>query len=132
MRALRDAIVDCELIDLPLKGHRFTWERGRGTEQFVEERLERCLVNMAWMELFPDATLTCLLAPVSDHNPIELCTELRVHNMKGWKFRFENSWLQENEFSTIVKRSWEQAVDVEFMQKLQICSNDMDKWGRDY
>ncbi|KAK6141980.1 hypothetical protein DH2020_020745 [Rehmannia glutinosa] len=38
MRGFRNALMNCELNDLPLEGYGYTWERGRGTDAFVEER----------------------------------------------------------------------------------------------
>lgn len=41
----RDTLTDCGLTDLEMEGHPYTWERSRGTERWVEERLDRVCVN---------------------------------------------------------------------------------------
>ncbi|XP_073051725.1 uncharacterized protein [Primulina eburnea] len=37
LSGFREAIEDSNLTDIPLLGHQFTWERSRGSENFVEE-----------------------------------------------------------------------------------------------
>ena len=46
-RGFRDAVLDCGLIDIPLAGYPFTWERGKRTPNWVEEKLDRCLASDA-------------------------------------------------------------------------------------
>ncbi|XP_031104441.1 uncharacterized protein LOC116007924 [Ipomoea triloba] len=41
-----DALHDCNLLDLGMQGNRFTWERGRGTDNWVEERLDRAVATL--------------------------------------------------------------------------------------
>ncbi|KAK1403266.1 hypothetical protein POM88_002871 [Heracleum sosnowskyi] len=40
-----ECLHDTELIDLDITGHRFTWERGRNTEHWIEIRLDRVFAN---------------------------------------------------------------------------------------
>lgn len=47
------AIEDCQLLDLGFKGNMFTWERSRGSQRWVQERLDRGLANKQWTEMFP-------------------------------------------------------------------------------
>ncbi|KAL8514015.1 hypothetical protein ACS0TY_013218 [Phlomoides rotata] len=44
--------------------------RGRNSKTAVEKRLDRVMGNSLWHTRFSQATLTNLVAPVSDHNPI--------------------------------------------------------------
>lgn len=45
MQGFTEAINDCRLIDLGSKCNKFTWEKSRGTERWVQERLDRGLCN---------------------------------------------------------------------------------------
>lgn len=63
-RGFREAIDSCGFSDVQLCGHRFTWSRGRGTSDFVEERLDRAFGSHQWQQLFPLARLLNLVAPV--------------------------------------------------------------------
>ncbi|MCI58947.1 endonuclease/exonuclease/phosphatase family protein, partial [Trifolium medium] len=41
----RNAISDCDLIDIHLEGYPFTWIKSRGTSHVIEERLDRAFAN---------------------------------------------------------------------------------------
>lgn len=36
----------CGLIDVDLIGHQFTWEKSRGTPNWIEVRLDRAMTNL--------------------------------------------------------------------------------------
>ena len=74
-RGFREAVIDCGLMDIPLEGYPFTWERGKGMPTWVEEKLDCCLASGAWLNLFPQVKLLNLIAHVSDHSPILLQTD---------------------------------------------------------
>lgn len=57
---------------MELQGHQYTWERGTGTFDWIEVRLDRALVNSEFMYLFKDATLSNLEVSTSDHCPLLL------------------------------------------------------------
>ncbi|GAU38527.1 hypothetical protein TSUD_148090 [Trifolium subterraneum] len=49
----RQAVSDCDLIDIPIEGHPFTWIKSRGTPHVIEERLDRAMASTSWLQLFP-------------------------------------------------------------------------------
>lgn len=57
---------------MDLIGYPFTWERGSGTADHVEVRLDRALVSIDFMHKFPEAKLINLEISTSDHCPILL------------------------------------------------------------
>lgn len=96
LNGFRDVVHDCELYDLPLEGYQYTWSRGKGTIHAIEERIDRALVSIEWMDIFPKATLTTLLTRISDHSPLLLNLDGSTPSKKHSTFRFENSWLLED------------------------------------
>lgn len=84
IRGFREAVTDCGLEDIPLKGHQFTWERHRGRQNSVEEQLDRAMVSFVWKTSFRNALLTNLIASHSDHSPIVLDTEPREIKRLSW------------------------------------------------
>ena len=60
------------MIYISIYGYPFTWERGRGTERWVEERLDRAVASTNWVNKFSTSRLNNLMATCSDHSPIEL------------------------------------------------------------
>ncbi|GAU33334.1 hypothetical protein TSUD_165990 [Trifolium subterraneum] len=49
----RQAVSDCDLTDIPIEGHPFTWIKSRGTPHVIEERLDRAMASTSWLQLFP-------------------------------------------------------------------------------
>ncbi|KAH9727416.1 reverse transcriptase domain-containing protein [Citrus sinensis] len=129
LNGFREAMVDSGLVDLGMEGYQFTWEQGRGTSEWVEERLDRVLANRAWCSLFPTAKVWSLEASCSNHLPIFLdpkpSTPIPRHN----RFRFENLWMREQECEQIISRSWSSTDGLPIQQKLNVCGVDLLKWG---
>ncbi|XP_026420206.1 uncharacterized protein LOC113316202 [Papaver somniferum] len=67
-------IVDLDLIDLGSTGCPFTWSNKRSGPALTEHRLDRGLATESWLLLYPNSTITNLLAIGSDHQPILLNT----------------------------------------------------------
>ncbi|KAA3482036.1 RNA-directed DNA polymerase (Reverse transcriptase) [Gossypium australe] len=92
----------CNLQDLGYIGPSFTWQRG-GTLV----RLDRALVNDAWMATFPQSIVHDLTRIKSDHRPLLLITKPDIINFEGRPFRFLAGWTLHNNFSNLVKGKWE-------------------------
>ncbi|MEQ5167103.1 hypothetical protein ABN262_23530, partial [Citrobacter youngae] len=43
--AFNVAFNDCYLLDIGMEARKFTWERGKGTQSWVEERIDRVVAN---------------------------------------------------------------------------------------
>ena len=63
-RGFRNVLSDCYLADLGLEGYPFTWARGKGKANGVEERLDRAMVTPSWLSMVPEARLRNLVAIV--------------------------------------------------------------------
>lgn len=120
---------DAGLVDLGMKGYQFTWERSRGTDAWVEERLDRVFATTAWCSLFPMAKVWSLEATCSDHLPIllDLNPLNSIHCNK--QFQFENFWIREADCDDIIHKSWEASVGLPIQRKLTVCGEDLLKWG---
>ena len=71
-------------------GYPYTWEKLRGSQNFVEEKLDRTLASTSWHNLFANAYVQNEKASSSDH----LAIYLQLGNPKALyrpKFRFENA-----------------------------------------
>lgn len=67
-----EALVDTSLNDMNLVGNQYTWERGRGTKEWTEVRLDRTLKTSSWLDLLPLAKLYHLEGSTSYHSPLLL------------------------------------------------------------
>lgn len=123
------AIEDTNLVEVLLTGGKFTWEKGKGTSNWVRERLDRAFANDDWWHLFPLCKLTVHHTICSDHEPIvlDLCN-VQV-TKKQFRFKFENTWLREPEFHNEVKEHWESLPRSSLLPKLISISSFMAKWG---
>ncbi|KAH9670993.1 hypothetical protein KPL70_017175 [Citrus sinensis] len=74
----REALRDCDLLDVGYKGYPFTWSNGRFGPAFVEEKLARFVCISAWRDIFSDSTTTNIDTWTSDHCPVvmEITTAL--------------------------------------------------------
>ncbi|MCI24021.1 hypothetical protein A2U01_0045204, partial [Trifolium medium] len=126
----RNAVSDCDLTDIHLEGYPFTWVKSRGTPHIIEERLDRAMVNSDWLLLFPDAKLLNLIASHSDHSPILLQNSPMVRIGRTYSFRFENSWLQEDDIEEVVEDGWNVGGDVDITRRVTRCADKLEGWGR--
>lgn len=51
LRGFGETLEECGLFQLPLRGYQFTWERGRGTTAWMEERLDKVVANAGWRDM---------------------------------------------------------------------------------
>ncbi|KAK2665817.1 hypothetical protein Ddye_004391 [Dipteronia dyeriana] len=68
-------LADCGLKDLGFVGPPFTWSNRRDPPHEINERLDRCVTNVEWQNLFPRATISHLPYWKPDHKPLLLHLE---------------------------------------------------------
>ena len=95
IQVFQQSLIDCDLCDLDLHGHQFTWERSRGTSNWIESRLERCLINTSWLVIFSTTTLHNLDISSSNQRSSLLQPSPCSMMQRRHKFRFENAWLRD-------------------------------------
>lgn len=86
VHGFHEVVSNCNLFDMELIGHPFTWEMGRGTRGWLEIRLDQALTSLSWQNLFPNARLFNLDTSVSDHSPLFL--DLTFQTRFRFKHRF--------------------------------------------
>ncbi|XP_060182538.1 uncharacterized protein LOC132612249 [Lycium barbarum] len=68
--------------DLGYKGSIFTWWNGRGADDCIFKRLDRCLGNFELQHLFPGLEITHLIKFGSDHSPLLIECKQELKKMK--------------------------------------------------
>lgn len=126
----RNAVFDSGLEDLPMVGHQFTWARSLGTSNAVEERLDRGMANMTWMDRFPGAFVRNSTAPISDHSPVVVLMNPNTQQPTARRFRFENSWCKEPALPNIVRDYWTNLQGLDILDKLTATSESLTNWAR--
>jgi hypothetical protein len=126
----RSAVSDCDLTDIQLEGYPFTWIKSRGSPSVIEERLDRAMADSKWLMTYPNVKLLNLLTSHSDHSPILLQNSPVVRSGRTYSFRFENSWLKEDDVEEVVMDGWGRERGVDIMAKSSRCADKLQGWGR--
>lgn len=97
-----EAISSLGLIEIPLKGRRFTWSN----KQFspLLERLDWFFTSSSWTISYPNTLAYPLSMETSDHVPCAISVSTQIP--KGSIFRFENHWLEHPDFLYMVQQHW--------------------------
>ncbi|XP_074352491.1 uncharacterized protein LOC141691620 [Apium graveolens] len=128
----RGVIDDCSLTELGLEGGKFTWERGRGTSDWVREKLDRAFAEYSWWQKFPLCNLSTWHVTYSDHDPIMVDLYNVPRSIRKFRFKFENVWLEEASFRKEVTDYWLDLPPVHILPKLISVSSFMAKWGKNF
>ncbi|KAK1365325.1 hypothetical protein POM88_040886 [Heracleum sosnowskyi] len=110
---------------MTLVGHKYTWERGRGTTDWTEVRLDRALTTSLWLNLFPLAKLYNLEGSTSDHSPLLLVPQQKPLFNTQRRFRFENAWLTKPMCEQLTKDVWESTEGWSIQAKIEKCGDTL-------
>ncbi|KAL8105033.1 hypothetical protein AgCh_028992 [Apium graveolens] len=132
MEGFRKAIEDSLLTEIELNGGLYTWEKSRGSDDWVQERIDRAFATSGWHSKFPLCKMNVVKASVSDHDPIVLELVHVMISKREFRFKFENTWLKEKSFINDVSSFWSEIPTMSLLPKLSSVSKYMEKWGRNF
>ncbi|VFR00567.1 unnamed protein product [Cuscuta campestris] len=133
LRGFGEALEDCGLLNVPTMGYPFTWERGKGTETWVEERLDRVVATGNWVDLQGAFRVSNILTRTSDHSALFLDvyeSERRV-GRGGRRFRFEMAWLLDKGCRGVVEGAWRDGRANGLLSCVHNCGVRLMNWGGD-
>jgi hypothetical protein len=110
MEQFRNVLEYCGLSDLGFKGSKFTWSNRHQDGSFMKERLDRAMANYAWCELFMRREILVLPSRTSNHCLLLVRifdahqSPRRSHLHRS--FKFEASWLVDENYMTVIKDAW--------------------------
>ncbi|XP_062028770.1 uncharacterized protein LOC133744726 [Rosa rugosa] len=112
MNRFRQALVDCDLMDMGFVGSHYTW-----ANRFTKERLDRACQNLQWKTLYPFSRVITLPLSRSDHCLllIDVIPEPLPSSRTPKQFRFEEMWLQHEALLSVIEQGWMTPVTGEFM-----------------
>ncbi|KAK4384355.1 LINE-1 reverse transcriptase [Sesamum angolense] len=108
MTEFRNCIMESDLIHLPFTGCHYTLHNCSEGSRSLWKRLDRMLVNEAWLDKWPNSAYTVALPSTSDHSPLILQGENRVTD-HGF-FRFDNYLAKQSGFIDSVNRIWRHKI----------------------
>ncbi|XP_019178305.1 PREDICTED: uncharacterized protein LOC109173520 [Ipomoea nil] len=115
-----------------MTGGRFTWVKGRGTEAWVEERLDRAVANMDWLEQHGEAVVSCIYTLESDHHALFVELDPALVRTAAHTFKFESAWILEEGCAKVVEDAWRLSMGQNFQERLAVCSAHLGRWGGEH
>lgn len=104
MERFRDTLSDCELFDVGYIGCWYTWAKGNSLETNIQERLDRGLATVSWLDCFPFASIRYLMNAHSDHCPLLVTTVPNPIRHQSCSFKFEAWWILKPSFEEEVAK----------------------------
>jgi hypothetical protein len=102
MILFNDAINRLGLIELPLKGRKFTWSNMQ--QDPLLEKLDWVFTSASWSISYPSSFFYPMVKPTSNYVPCVIAFESNIP--RSPIFRFENYWLHHSSFKSIVQNAW--------------------------
>ncbi|XP_019166597.1 PREDICTED: uncharacterized protein LOC109162331 [Ipomoea nil] len=133
LRGFGDTIEDCVLSQMPMEGYQFTWEKGQGTPNWIEEKFDKVLTPNDWRNVVVGARVTNLATRRSDHSALFLGIHDSVGRGGTGKrgFQFEMAWLHDEGCRGVVEESWEEGRSMGLQDCIQYCGDQLSRWGGD-
>lgn len=110
----KEAVANCGLVDLGLGGYQFTWERGRRTDNWVEDKLDRVMASSGWVAAFKDFWVRNLIMSSSNHSPIFLEPTFWIFIPKNHRFC--------GQCELIVEKTWKSDDRKSIQEKILLCA----------
>lgn len=108
-RTFNNTISKCGLMDLGFIGYTFTWNNRRFDDDFIEERLDRALVNSFLNISFPNSSIRHLGRITSDHVPICLNTH-NTWNDGATPFKYNADWMKHEDCKPLIQNYWDTRI----------------------
>ncbi|XP_058783388.1 uncharacterized protein LOC131658070 [Vicia villosa] len=58
------------------------------------------------------------------------CEPIQRYRHKSYSFRFENSWLKEEELQEVVSKGWNVEAEVDVLQRISNCALELSSWNK--
>jgi hypothetical protein len=114
MYLFNEAIYALGLVELPLKGRRYTWSNKQLSP--LLERLDWFFTNVVWTITYPNTYASSLVNETSDHTPCVITISTAIPKTKI--YRFENFWMEHDELMPLVAHVWDTTVNENDMAKI--------------
>lgn len=128
IETFRNFLDNNNLIDMELKGCRFTWSNNRDVG-LVSEKNDMMFCNSPWNFKFPNASLTALPAVGSDHSPLILQLHRR-HVEKRRLFHYEDFWEDHADLPRVIKYEWGSPLSSSITEKIKRISRGREDWSK--
>ncbi|XP_074291998.1 uncharacterized protein LOC141618828 [Silene latifolia] len=105
-----DCVTACGMIDIQATGAFFTWTNEQDAEHRKYSRLDRFLVNSAWLTEYPDMVGHFHPEGLFDHNPC-VVSNRNLGVTRNKSFKYFNMWGQASTFISRVNEVWDKNIN---------------------
>jgi hypothetical protein len=102
MLAFNNAINNLRLVELPLRGCKYTWTNKQ--QNPLLERLDWFFTSNAWTSMMRNTFATGLVRDISYHTPCVISASTNIPRPRV--FKFENYWLEHEDFLAVMLHGW--------------------------
>ena len=110
MREFQEMVRYCSMIDMSFQGPKFMWTNKRDTE-LICKKLDRTLVNLAWVQTLPQSHCVFETGGCSDHLRCRIQIRGNVLKLKR-PFKFINVVAELHDFLPLVEKCWADAPEI--------------------
>jgi hypothetical protein len=133
MLLFNDTISNLGLIEIPLKGSKFTWSNMKSDP--LLHRLDLFFTSSSWTSVFPSTIASALARKTSDHVPCVISFQSSIP--QAAMCRFENRWLEMPGFLPLVQNVWSDSIDYadpakRIFAKFKILRKELNIWSKTF
>lgn len=131
MILFNEFIREQSLVELPIKGRKYTWSNMQDSP--LLEQLDWFFTSVNWTTTFPNTLVMPQCKPISDHTPCVVTIQSSIPKSKV--FRFENYWINHHGFFDVVQTSWDKPCyarnsAAKICKKLKNLRYELKKWSK--
>ncbi|XP_074301363.1 uncharacterized protein LOC141632747 [Silene latifolia] len=109
IKDFRQCVEYCEVIDIVAHGSFFTWNNKQDPSTRVFSRIDRCLINIEWLQMFPDSSAYFMNEGTFDHCPC-ICYRRNEATTRKTSFNYFNMWSLDSKFKEVVATEWNKNI----------------------
>jgi hypothetical protein len=115
MNLFKDCLDECGLVDLGSLGPTFTWSNQQDGDSLVRVRLDRVVVNGAFLAVFDDCSVENIITTTSDHYAVlvrlQRFGESVNRRLVQSGFKYEAAWLCAPDYCQTMEQAWSEAAE---------------------
>ncbi|XP_074291194.1 uncharacterized protein LOC141617962 [Silene latifolia] len=109
IKDFRQCVDYCEVSDIVAHGSFFTWNNKQDPYTRVFSRIDRCLINIEWLWLFPDSSAYFIKEGTFVHCPC-ICYRSNEATVRNTSFKYFNMWSLDSKFKEVVATEWNKNI----------------------
>ncbi|CAI9110016.1 OLC1v1009973C1 [Oldenlandia corymbosa var. corymbosa] len=126
-------VEQCKLEGMKTIGGKFTWNNKMLGKDRIVARLDKSLINEAWLDQYEQSYTVVKQAGISDHNSLVIRMQHEEHKKKK-AFKYFNMWQNNPHFKEMIAEQWKQEVigtrQYQVAKKQQLVKGELKKLNR--